>query len=74
MVHVSVSTIDGGFQEWTKPDSFYRDCLAMRLAGLDGKSIIHKLFSDDWKSSPKGARLSGTLDDGTAIDEYVSYK
>lgn len=73
MVHVSLSTVDGGFQEWTKSDSFYRACISLREAGLNGKAIIQKMISKDWKAVPKGMRLSGTLEDGSSIDEYVSY-
>jgi hypothetical protein len=74
MITVSVKTVDGGKQEWTEGDPFYRRFLSLRDSGLSGKALVDALLSDDWGAPPVSVLLAGKLEDGTQIEESIRYK
>jgi len=74
MLKVSVSTVDGGLQEFNEPDSIITKLSALRHDGYEGKQLVHELLTDDWGPPPVGVRIRGKLKDGTCIDEYIPYK
>ena len=74
MIKVSISFVDGGAQDWTEPDSIYSRYLSLRRSGYEGKVLVDELLTDDWGPPPVGVQLSGTLGDGTAVNEYIPYR
>lgn len=74
MLKVSVPLVDGGAMDWEVDDSKYQRLLQLRQDGLEGKALIHELLTDDWSAPPRGIRLSGTMEDGTEIDEWIVYR
>ena len=74
MLKVSVSTVDGGLQEFNEPDSIIAKLSALRRDGYVGKELVHALLTDDWGPPPVGVRIRGKLEDGTCIDEYIPYE
>ncbi|MDB5344235.1 MAG: hypothetical protein JWP89_2612 [Schlesneria sp.] len=73
MIQISISFVDGSAQDMEKDDSFYHRLQQIRLHGTDDKSTITELLGDDWGLPLKGVRISGTLQDGTPIEEeYIS--
>jgi hypothetical protein len=73
MIKVSVPRVDGSLQDWTEPDSLYARLVSLRNDGYSGKQLADELLGDDWGCPPSGIRLTGTLDDGTEIDDYIPY-
>lgn len=74
MLHVSIPTVDGGLQEFSEPDSIITRLAILRRNGYEGKELVHELLTDDWAAPPVGVRITGTLEDGTRVNEYVPYK
>jgi hypothetical protein len=73
MIKISVPGVDGSSQDWTETDGVYSRYLKLRSSGYKGKSLVHELLTDDWGAPPVGVRLTGTLEDGTPVDEYIPY-
>jgi hypothetical protein len=74
MIHITVSTVDGGAQDWTESDSFYLRYMFLRQSGYEGKALVHELITDDWGPPPVGVKLTGRLENGTAMNEYIPYR
>ena len=73
-INVSISFVDGSLSDWEEPVSFYQRVATLRSKGFEGKSLIEELFGDDWAAPPRGVRLSGTFEDGTAVEESIPYR
>jgi hypothetical protein len=75
MISVMISFVNGGQRDFgAQDDEFYERLEALRVAECGGKIIIDILFSDQWETTPRGMRISGTLGNGNLVDEYVSYR
>ena len=73
MIKISIRFVDDGYEEYSEPDSFFRQYQELKCQGYEGKALVHELLTDDWGAPPLFVNLSGKLEDGTDIDETISY-
>lgn len=73
MVKVTVYFVDGSLQDFDEPSSIIDQLEELRDEGLTGKRLIHALFTDDWGPPPSGITITGTLDDGSSVNESIPY-
>ena len=74
MISVEIRFVDGGYQEFTQPDSIVGRLRNLQSSGIAGKELVHSLLTDDWGPPPSTVRLVGTLGDGTRVDETIVYQ
>lgn len=75
MVKVDISFVDGSGCDFEEDDAFYNRFLELQRSGAQGKKLIVNLLSDDWGAPPRGITISGTLEDGSAIERvYIPYR
>lgn len=73
MLKVSASLVNGGLQESDEADSIIEQLSSLRREGYEGRALVNELITDDWGAPPVGVRITGTLEDGTIVDEYIPY-
>ncbi|MBT5105772.1 MAG: hypothetical protein HOM20_06265 [Porticoccaceae bacterium] len=73
MIHVSVSLVDGGLQEFMENDSFVERLYRLKNQGYEGRALVHELITDDWGAPPLHVRISGKTSKGHEIDEHIPY-
>lgn len=74
MTQVSISLIDGGFQEFEGSDSFAERLNQLKSQGYEGKSLIHELIADDWGAPPVYVKISGETSEGQEVNEHIVYQ
>ena len=74
MIRIEIRFVDGGYQEFSEPESFVERLRELRARGVEGKDLVHSLLTDDWEPPPLTVRLVGTLGDGTRVDEKIVYQ
>lgn len=71
MLKVEIHFVDGGLMNTTEGDVFWRRLIELQGYGLEGKALIHDLITDDWGPPPRFVHVSGTLEDGTKVDQTI---
>ena len=73
MIQVQIHLVNGGLQEFSEHPSIINRLIDLRNDGLSGKQLVDALISDDWGAPPSSVSLTGTLEDGTRVEEHISY-
>lgn len=74
MLHVTAPLADGGLLEFDVPEATVARLQELRAAGFAGTELINRLLTDDWGPPPTSVRITGTLADGTRVDETIAYQ
>ena len=74
MIRVAINFVDGGYQEYTESLRIIDSLNQLRSRGFEGKELIDTLLTDDWGPPPSIVSLTGTLEDGTRVDERIAYR
>ena len=73
MIHISISLVDGSLQEFDENDSFAERLCQLKNRGLEGKSLVHELITDDWGAPPLYVKIKGKTSKGQEINEHIPY-
>jgi len=73
MVQVSITFVDGGFQEYSESNELLSRFMELQNQGYEGKELINALISDDWGSPPLSVHIKGKLPNGSEIDVQIPY-
>lgn len=73
-LEVSAHLVDGGLQEFPVGHDFLQKLLFLETQGVEAKSLIHALLTDDWGAPPLFVRVVGFGPDGKRVDITIPYK
>lgn len=75
MMKISISFVDGGYDEFEEKNSFGESLLELQNQGYEGKELIHSLLkTDDFAAPPTFVTVKGILTNGTEIDISIPYR
>jgi hypothetical protein len=73
MLHVTVRFADGSVQSLRKPAAIVERLAELRLQGIEGRALLVALLeSGDWDRPISGIAISGALEDGRFVNDWVS--
>jgi hypothetical protein len=70
---IKVPRVDGSLSDFEEDEQIIERLAELRRIGYTGKALVHELLTDDWGCPPACIRIVGVKDDGTVIDETLSY-
>ncbi len=74
VVRVSFILVNGGSQQYYEGYALIERYDRLRRQGLDGKALVHELFSDDWGPPPVGITLEGKRKGDLDFNVYIPYR
>ena len=74
MLRATASLVNGSAMDLNIDDVMYSRYLSLRSAGYSGKQIIEELWTDDWGPPPSGVHITGSLESGAEVKEYIPYR
>jgi hypothetical protein len=72
VITVSVRLSDGGLDAIRLGPEFLVQLQALQARGLEGKRLVDKILTDDWRQSePTMVRIYGVGPDGQSVDIQI---
>ncbi len=73
MLNVFIQFVDGGSTSWDESDDLYSRYKTAIANGLEGRSLVHEVLTDDWAAPPLGIYITGTTATGETVDLVLDY-
>lgn len=59
MLYVFIQFVDGSSTSWDASDDLYARYKTAIASGLQGRSLVHEVLTDDWAAPPLGIHITG---------------
>lgn len=73
MIKITVYYVDGSMSELDEPNSIIEKLYSLEHSGLNGKSLINSLITDDWGCPPKFVSIKGIYEN-KEFKKVISYE